>query len=128
MTTTGLTGLAQAGRIRRSTKRKKTITSQQAWTHENVYIVTSLSHRHTQAERVARIVREHWGCEVVHWQRDVVFGEDSHTARTGHGPVNLAILRNTALTRGTVVGTGSGIKTLRARTRRPDKALLTLAS
>ena len=31
--------------------------------------------------------------------RDVTFGEDGIPARTGNGPVNLAILRNTVLTR-----------------------------
>lgn len=41
---TTLTGVAQAARVRRSTKRKKTITSPAAWTHENVYIITSLTH------------------------------------------------------------------------------------
>ncbi|WP_020393495.1 ISAs1 family transposase, partial [Kribbella catacumbae] len=117
---TRLTGVVQAARIRRSTKRKKTVTTAAAWTHENVYIVTSLSHRHAQADRVARIVREHWGCEVIHWQRDVVFGEDGHTARTGNGPINLAILRNTALTRDNTKDITAGIKTLRARARKPE--------
>ena len=75
--------MAQAGRVRRSVQRKKTVTTPAAWTHENVYLVTSMTHRHAHAEKVARMVREHWGCEVLHWQRDVVFGEDGHTARTG---------------------------------------------
>lgn len=126
--TTGLTGVAQAGRVRRSTKRKKTITSPAAWTQENVYIVTSLSHRHARAGRIAQMVREHWGCEVIHWQRDVVFGEDGHTARTGNGAINLAILRNAVLTRDNITGTKASIKTLRARTRKPERALLALAS
>jgi predicted transposase YbfD/YdcC len=125
---TTLTGAVQAARVRRSTKRKKTITSESAWTHENVYLVTSLTHRHAQADRVAQIAREHWGCEVVHWQRDVVFGEDGHTARTGNGPANLAILRNTVLTRDNARGIKASSKTLRARTRKPERALITLAS
>ena len=73
------------------------------------------------------MVREHWGCEVVHWQRDVVFGQDGHTARTGNGPVNLAILRNTVLTRHDVTGARPGIATLRARARKPERALSALA-
>jgi len=125
---TTLTGVAQAGRVRRSVQRKKTVTTPAAWTHENVYLVTSLTHRHAHAERVAQMVREHWGCEVVHWQRDVVFGEDGHTARTGNGPVNLAILRNTVLTRRDASGAPAGITALRARARKPERALSALAS
>jgi hypothetical protein len=74
------------------------------------------------------MVREHWGCEVVHWQRDVVFGEDGHTARTGNGPVNLAILRNTVLTKEDPAGAPTGIAALRARARKPERALSMLAS
>jgi len=125
---TTLTGVAQAGRVRRSAQRKKTVTTPAAWTHENVYLVTSMTHRHAHAEKVARMVREHWGCEVLHWQRDVVFGEDGHTARTGNGPVNLAILRNTVLTRPDGTGARPGIATLRARARKPERALSVLAS
>ncbi|HSO54594.1 MAG TPA: ISAs1 family transposase [Actinomycetes bacterium] len=125
---TTLTGVAQAGRVRRSVQRKKTVTTPAAWTHENVYLVTSMTHRHAHAEKVARMVREHWGCEVLHWQRDVVFGEDGHTARTGNGPVNLAILRNTVLTRPDGTGARPGIATLRARARKPERVLSALAS
>ena len=34
----------------------------------------------------------------MHWVRDVTMGEDKCRARTGHGPVNLACLRNASLT------------------------------
>ena len=125
---TTLTGVAQAGRVQRSVQRKKTVTTPAAWTHENVYLVTSMTHRHAHAEKVAQMVREHWGCEVLHWQRDVVFGEDGHTARTGNGPINLAILRNTVLTRPDGTGARPGIATLRARARKPERALSALAS
>jgi len=66
--------------------------------------------------------------DVLHWQRDVVFGEDGHTARTGNGPVNLAILRNTVLTRPDGTGARPGIATLRARARKPERVLSALAS
>ena len=55
-------------------------------------------------------------------------GEDGHTARTGNGPVNLAILRNTVLTRPDGTGARPGIATLRARARKPERALSALAS
>lgn len=38
--------------------------------------------------------RNHWGIESHHWVRDVTLGEDLSTVRTGHGPQNLAALRN----------------------------------
>ena len=38
--------------------------------------------------------RGHWGIESAHSVRDVTFGEDACTVRTGHGPQNLAALRN----------------------------------
>lgn len=38
--------------------------------------------------------RRHWGIEAVHYVRDVTFGEDASTARSGHAPQNLASLRN----------------------------------
>lgn len=125
---TTLAGVAQAGRVRRWVERKKTVTAMPGRTRESVYLVTSLPHRLAHAETLARMVREHWGCEVVHWQRDVVFGEDGHTARTGNGPVNLAILRNTVLTRDAAAGSGPGIAALRARARRPERALAVLTS
>ncbi len=39
--------------------------------------------------------RGHWGIENrIHYVRDVTFGEDLSTVRTGHAPRNLAALRN----------------------------------
>jgi hypothetical protein len=38
--------------------------------------------------------RGHWGLESTHYVRDVTFGEDASTVRTGHAPQNLAALRN----------------------------------
>jgi hypothetical protein len=38
--------------------------------------------------------RGHWGIESTHYVRDVTFGEDASTIRTGHAPQNLAALRN----------------------------------
>lgn len=65
---------------------------------EVVHGVTSLpTHRATPAQ-IARFVRHHWGIEnLLHWSRDVVFGEDSQGAYTGNGPQSMAILRNLAL-------------------------------
>ena len=65
---------------------------------EIVHGVTSLpAHRATPAQ-IAGFVRQHWGIEnLVHWSRDVVFGEDSQGAYVGNGPQSMAILRNVVL-------------------------------
>lgn len=38
--------------------------------------------------------RGHWTIEALHYLRDVTFGEDASTVRTGHAPQNLAAVRN----------------------------------
>jgi predicted transposase YbfD/YdcC len=60
---------------------------------ETVYVITSLSSTQATPDDLARLVRDHWGVEVHHRTRDISFGEDASTSRTGHGPVNLATLR-----------------------------------
>jgi predicted transposase YbfD/YdcC len=61
---------------------------------ETVYVITSLTSTQATPEDLARLVREHWSVEVEHHIRDVAFGEDAATSRTGHGPINLATLRS----------------------------------
>ena len=61
---------------------------------ETVYVITSLTSAQANPEDLARLVREHWSVEVEHHVRDVSFGEDASTSRTGHGPTNLATLRS----------------------------------
>jgi predicted transposase YbfD/YdcC len=60
---------------------------------ETVYVVTSLTSAQASADDLARLVREHWSVEAHHHVRDVSFGEDLASSRTGHGPVNLATIR-----------------------------------
>jgi predicted transposase YbfD/YdcC len=61
---------------------------------ETVYVITSLTSAQATPADLARLVREHWSVEVEHHVRDVSFGEDASTSRTGHGPTNLATLRS----------------------------------
>lgn len=49
------------------------------------------------ATRLLRVVRSHWGVEVLHWTLDVVFGEDKARTRLDHAPENLATLRKIAV-------------------------------
>jgi len=62
-------------------------------TRETVYAITSLTSACATAQDLARLVREHWSIEAHHHIRDVTFGEDAATSRTGSGPANLATLR-----------------------------------
>jgi predicted transposase YbfD/YdcC len=60
---------------------------------ETVYAITSLTSADATARDLARLVREQWSIEAHHHIRDLSFGEDSATSRTGRGPANLATIR-----------------------------------
>jgi predicted transposase YbfD/YdcC len=60
---------------------------------ETAYAITSLTSTQASAQDLARLVREHWSIEAHHHVRDVTFGEDTSTSRTGSGPANLATIR-----------------------------------
>ena len=54
--------------------------------------------RKLSAKKFAAAVRGHWGIENrLHWQLDVVFGEDQSRLRKGHADANFSLLRRTAL-------------------------------
>jgi hypothetical protein len=57
-------------------------------------VLSSRPHAQLDAAQLQIARRGHWGIESVHYVRDVTFGEDACTVRTGHGPQNLAALRN----------------------------------
>ena len=51
-----------------------------------------------QVERLAALVRGHWGIEnQLHWSLDVTFGEDQSRIRQGHAAENAGLLRRLAL-------------------------------
>jgi predicted transposase YbfD/YdcC len=59
------------------------------------FFLTSLP---ANARRLGGIIRGHWSIENnLHWMLDVVFEEDSARARKDNSPLNLNILRKTAL-------------------------------
>ena len=62
-------------------------------TRQTMYAVTSLTSARATAHDLARLIREHWSIEAHHHIRDVTFGEDTATSRTGSGPANLATIR-----------------------------------
>lgn len=58
------------------------------------YFITSL----TDLDEFAYAVRSHWSIEnKLHWCLDVIFGEDASRARKDNSPLNLNVLRKTAL-------------------------------
>ncbi|MEU2159358.1 ISAs1 family transposase [Streptomyces sp. NPDC019396] len=67
-------------------------------TRETVYVITDLTSRQASPEKIARLVRSQWVIENrLHFIRDVTFHEDRSQVRTGHGPENMATLRNLAI-------------------------------
>jgi len=59
--------------------------------------VTNLTAERAGPERLASLVRNHWGIEALHWLRDTVYREDNSTVRTRSGPRVMAGLRNLAV-------------------------------
>ena len=64
--------------------------------HETAFVVTSLTSFQAGPAELAALIRGHWAVEVQHI-RDVSFGEDTSTSRTGHGQTNLATLRGAVI-------------------------------
>jgi predicted transposase YbfD/YdcC len=73
---------------------KSTVEEKSEIRTETRYFITSL----TKIEEFAQAVREHWGIEnQLHWCLDVIFREDASRARRDNSPLNLNVLRKTAL-------------------------------
>ncbi len=65
---------------------------------ETAFFITSLSAERAGPERLAELVRGHWGIENrLHYVRDVTFDEDRSQIRTGNAPRVMATLRNVAI-------------------------------
>jgi predicted transposase YbfD/YdcC len=61
---------------------------------ETRYFITSL----TEIRDFAYAVRKHWSIEnQLHWRLDVIFREDSARARKDNSPLNMNVIRKTAL-------------------------------
>lgn len=68
------------------------------------------------AERAAHAVRGHWLVEnALHWTLDVVFKDDQSRLRTGHGAINMAIVRHFAINLVRAVNDKRSIKLRRKR-------------
>ena len=64
-------------------------------TEETEILLTSRPAAKMSAAQIQAFRRGHWTIEnPIHYVRDVTFGEDRSTVRTGHAPDNMATLRN----------------------------------
>lgn len=96
---TGIGGLFPGAARAMKVLRRRTDTASAKTSTETVYAITSLGHRYADTVLLATWLRGHWQIEnVLHWVRDVTFGEDHSQVRSGAGPQNMAAVRNTAIT------------------------------
>lgn len=94
---------------------------------EVTYGITSLSPMKADAKRLLALNRGHWTIENrLHWVRDVTFDEDRSQVRTGQGPQTMATLRNLAISLFRLQKTVNIAQALRAYSRNPERALLSL--
>jgi predicted transposase YbfD/YdcC len=85
---------AQAVRILRHRTDLKTGTV----SRQTIYAITDLTSQEASPQRLGRLARSQWTIENrLHFVRDTTFAEDSSKIRTGHGPENMATLRNLAI-------------------------------
>jgi len=83
------TGLSQLVRVVRIVT-----TGDETTTYERFYIRSLRK----SAEEYCALIRGHWSIEnQLHWCLDVIFGEDASCARKDNSPLNLNVLRKTAL-------------------------------
>jgi len=68
------------------------------WHTETVYAVIDLRPTQATAQQLGTCLRGLWSIQNrSHWVRDVTLGQDLSQARTGNGPLVMAILRNLAI-------------------------------
>jgi predicted transposase YbfD/YdcC len=85
--------------------------------------ITALSAAHAGPERLATLVRGHWGIEALHHIRDVTYDEDRSQLRTGSAPQILAGLRNLAIGALRTTGRTNIASSLRWISRNPTRVL-----
>ncbi len=97
------------------------------WRTVTVYAVTSLALGTASPAQLAGWLRGHWRIENrLHWVRDVTFGEDACTARSGSLPRVMASLRNLAISALRLAGHPNLAAALRHTGRDPTRPLAIL--
>ena len=98
---------------------------------ETRYYLSSQAPWEITCEKMARMIRGHWGSVEIntHWRRDVLMGEDGTRSRSAGLIVNLALLRNALLTlMAEELGGQNQVAFKEAVQRRPSLALRLLRS
>lgn len=85
--------------------------------------ITALPAAHASPERLADLVRGHWGIEALHHIRDVTYDEDRSQLRKGSAPQVLAGLRNLAIGALRTAGRTNIASSLRWISRNPTRVL-----
>jgi predicted transposase YbfD/YdcC len=85
--------------------------------------ITALSAEQAGPERLAGLVRDHWGIEALHHIRDVTYDEDRSQLRTGSAPQVLAGIHNLAIGALRIAGRTNIASSLRWISRNPTRAL-----
>ena len=103
---------------------RRTRTVKGKTTTEVVYLICSAPAAQASPEQLATWVKSHWCIENrFHWVRDVSYDEDRQTARSGHGPQNMACLRNLAISILHLAGLNKIAGSLRENAYRPKHLL-----
>jgi predicted transposase YbfD/YdcC len=89
--------------------------------------ITALSADQAGPERLANLVRGHWGIEALHHIRDVTYDEDRSQLRNGSAPQVLAGLRNLAIGALRTAGRTNIASSLRWISRNPTRVLSILS-
>ena len=109
--------------------RTRTLTASGKTTRETAYLTISLPASDAHPIDLQRWIRAEWLIEnLVHYVRDVTFREDSHQARTGHGPAVMATLRNTAIGYHRTSGETNIARATRRANRRPHDLITAVTS
>jgi predicted transposase YbfD/YdcC len=107
-----------------------TVKKKRQWVMRNceaVLYVTSLDAAAASPADLLALIRGHWRVEGLHWLRDVIWGEDASTLRTGNAPQVISALTNLVITLFRL----QGVTKIKAETRRnaqdPRRTLQLLA-
>jgi len=107
--------------------RHRTDTATGKRTRETVYVITDLPSQQAEPRDIALGLRDHWKIEnKIHYIRDVLWDEDRSQIHTGHGPENMATLRNAILNRLRATGTTNITEAVRDLSYEPFTAPLDL--
>lgn len=76
----------------------RVVRTRHLWNKTTQEVMFYLSSLPPDAQKLGKAIRQHWSIEnQLHWVLDVTFGEDACRIRTGHAPLNMALLKRWSL-------------------------------